>query len=195
MTLSYTQLEALLAHHGGTLLRLAGTSIEHRLEHGASLAVDPADFAAELREPAASFVTLRKSDGALRGCIGSSKAWRPLVLDVAGNAAAAAFEEPRFPPLEAAELAGLAVSISVLTALEPMAVTSESELLQKLRPHIDGLVLSDGERLGLFLPQVWESLPSPPDFVAALKEKAGFPPGHWSPTTKTQRFQSVSVGE
>jgi len=193
MTLSYTDLEALLARHGETLLRLARQCIQHRLATGEKQPMVASQYAAELSQPGASFVTLHDRNKHLRGCIGSSRAWRPLVIDVANNAEAAAFEEPRFPPVEASELDGLHLSISVLTALEPIPVASESELLRQLRPTIDGLVLSDGERLGLFLPQVWESLPSPAAFVTALKEKAGLPLDHWSPTLTAQRFQTVSV--
>lgn len=189
---SADSVHALLRDHGETLLRLAADSIRHVLGSGGRLAVEPEHYAPALAEPGACFVTLRRQ-GTLRGCIGSPRAWRPLVVDVAANAAAAAFEEPRFPPLAAEELMGLSLSVSVLTAPEPMAVASEGDLLRQLRPGLDGLILREGERQALFLPQVWEALPSPAAFVTALKEKAGLPLTHWSATLRALRFESLSV--
>src|SRR5581483_8906637 len=125
-------LRALLDREGSTLLRLASDSIRHRLDTGRPLSVDRSGFSRDLMAPGAAFVTLTK-DNELRGCIGSVEAWRPLAVDVAANAAAAAFEEPRFPPLEAAELAGLGLSVSVLTPIVEIAAHSEAEVLASLR--------------------------------------------------------------
>jgi AmmeMemoRadiSam system protein A len=133
-----------------------------------------------LREPGASFVTLHR-DGELRGCIGSIEPRRPLADDVAANARAAAREDDRFAPVAAAELAELAVELSVLTPLEPLAAGSRAELLALLRPGVDGLVLADGDARATFLPAVWEQLPEPSDFLAHLERKAGLTPGAWSP--------------
>lgn len=183
----------LLDRHGDALLALAARSLRHRLVIGKPLTVDLVTQAPELASPGASFVTLRRRDGALRGCIGSSRAWRPLIADIAGNAAASAFEDPRFPPLRPEELDGLVLSISVLTAPEPLPADSEAELLAKIRPGQDGLILADGERLAVLLPQVWEALPAPVEFMAVLKEKAGFAPDHWSASLRVQRFESVTI--
>jgi len=191
--LSVPRVRELLDRHGDALLALAGRSIRHTLATGKALAVDPAAQAPELAEPGASFVTLRLKAGELRGCIGSSRAWRPLMVDIASNAAGAAFEDPRFAPLRPEELDGLWLSISVLTAPEPLPAASEAELLAKIRPGQDGLVLSTGERAGVLLPQVWEMLPAPRDFLAALKEKAGLARDHWSPSLFVLRFESVTV--
>jgi AmmeMemoRadiSam system protein A len=183
---------ALLARHGGTLLALAAHSIRHTLANGAALAVDLSAYPPELSAHGASFVTLRRNKE-LRGCIGSARAWRPLVIDVAGNAAASAFEDPRFKPLAASELPSLWLSISVLTPPEAMAVASDAEFQSQIRPGQDGLILSDGPRSAVLLPQVWEMLPDKAAFVAALKEKAGLPRDHWSPETKALRFGSVTI--
>lgn len=184
---------ALLDRHGDALLELAARGLRHALATGKPLAVDLAAQPPELAAPGASFVTLRRKDGELRGCIGSSRAWRPLIADIAGNAAAAGLEDPRFPPLKTGELDGLWLSISVLTAPEPLPAASEAELLAKIRPGQDGLILSDGGRTGVLLPQVWEMLPSPPAFLAALKEKTGLARDHWSPSLQLLRFESVTI--
>lgn len=184
----------LVREHGDTLLRLAGESIAHGLEHGRSLPVAVVDWAEALRAPGAAFVTLTMGAGReLRGCIGSAMAWRPLVADVADNAFKAAFEDPRFPPLSRREQAGLRLGVTVLEAPRPLEVASEADLLARLRPGIDGLILEDAGRRGLFLPAVWEALPDPADFVAQLRRKAGLPAGHWSPTLRVLRFAGHSV--
>lgn len=185
--------EAMLRDHGETLLKVARNSIRHGLVHGAPLTVDVMAHAAPLRSNGACFVTLTTGADHLRGCIGSPQAWRPLVQDVADNAYRAAFQDPRFPPLTDGELPGLGVSVSVLTPPEPFSVESEEDLVARTRPGIDGLILSDRGQRGLFLPAVWESLPNPRDFVRHLKQKAGLPPDHWSPTVKVERFTAKSV--
>jgi len=118
-----------------------------------------------LHQTGACFVTL-ESSGSLRGCIGSLNARRPLAEDVLHNARAAAFDDPRFPPLHGAELAGVEISISVLTPPEPFPVKNEADLLQSLRPGVDGLLLEDGAYRATFLPSVWEQLPTPAAFLA-----------------------------
>ncbi len=178
-----------------TLLDIARRSIVHGLEHHAPLTVEPADYEGPLREPRASFVTLHLGE-ALRGCIGSLEARRPLVCDVAHNAFAAAFQDPRFPPLSAAELQALRIHISVLSAPQPLHFTSQEDLLRQLRPGIDGLILEEGEVYrGTFLPSVWASLPEPRQFLAQLKLKAGLPPDYWSDTLRVWRYTTESFGD
>ena len=126
-----------------------------------------------LEEPAAVFVTLTR-DGQLRGCIGSLEAHRSLYDDVTQNARAAAFGDPRFPPLAADELPATRIEISVLTAPQPLPFGEEEALLH-LRPGIDGVIFRSGAHCALFLPQVWEQLPEPHEFIAHLKRKAGLP--------------------
>lgn len=184
----------LVREHGETLLGLAGTSIAHGLHHGRAIAIRPEDWAPDLNAPGAAFVTLSSGPGKeLRGCVGSAAAWRPLVEDVADNAFRAAFGDSRFAPLSAAEMDGLSLSVTVLDAPKPLEVRDEADLLARLRPGIDGLILEDNGRRGLFLPSVWDVLPDPADFVAQLRLKAGLPPGYWSPTLKVLRFTGFSV--
>lgn len=145
-------------------------------------AVRAAADAAWLDAPGASFVTLtsgRAPGGALRGCIGSLGARRPLREDVEANAVAAALHDPRFAPLTARELDDTVVEVSVLSAPTVLPAADEAELLARLRPGVDGVVLSACGRRATFLPQVWEQLPDPADFLARLRRKAGLPADYW----------------
>lgn len=132
-----------------------------------------------LREAGAAFVTLTVRGGALRGCIGSLIAHRPLLEDVRANALAAAFEDPRFPPLDASELSDLTVEVSVLSQPEPLDHGDTKQLVSLLRPGIDGVVIELGRHRATFLPQVWEQLPLPEEFLSHLCYKAGLPANAW----------------
>jgi AmmeMemoRadiSam system protein A len=136
----------------------------------------------------ATFVTLF-CRGELRGCIGSLRATRELGSDVRENAVAAAFRDPRFPPLTAAEFEATWVEISLLSAPESFRFASETELHSRIRPGIDGVTLELEARRATFLPQVWESLPEPRDFLAALKQKAGLPADFWSSSLNVTLYQ------
>ena len=181
----------LSAAHRRLLTGLTRRSIEHGLEHGRGLPVCADEFDPPLRALRASFVTLKKR-GELRGCIGALAAVRPLVEDVAHNAFAAAFEDPRFPGLRPAELADLDTHISVLSAPEPIAFGDELELLDRIRPGVDGLILTQGRHKGTFLPSVWEQLTDPREFLAHLKVKAGLPADYWSNEIKVERYTTTS---
>jgi uncharacterized protein len=178
-----------------TLLQVALASIESGLETGSPLQVKPDTCPPALSGRRASFVTL-KHDGVLRGCIGSLAPVSSLVEDVARNAFGAAFRDPRFPALTAAELQNLEIGISVLGPTESVEFGSEAELLGILRPGIDGLVLQEGRHRGTFLPAVWESLPKPADFLNHLKQKAGLPGDYWSDNLEIERYttESFSAG-
>ncbi len=190
------QTRALLDTHGATLLRVAAASIKHGLDFERPLAVNMGDYAEGLRAQGATFVTLKREDR-LRGCIGSPGAYRPLIVDVAENGFAAAFKDSRFPELKRDELEGLDMSISVLSPPSAMTFANEPDLRAQLRPEIDGLIIQGGERRALFLPQVWESLPRPRQFLDQLKTKAGLGADYWSDDFKAWRFvaESVSSGK
>jgi AmmeMemoRadiSam system protein A len=140
-----------------------------------------------LRAPGATFVTLRL-EGALRGCIGSIEPRRPLGDDVAHNAHAAAYRDFRFDPVTPAEMPRLGIEVSVLSPREPLAAASEAELIAHVRPGVDGLYLEYRGMSSTFLPQVWESLADPRDFLAELKRKAGLPPTFWDPEMRLSRY-------
>jgi AmmeMemoRadiSam system protein A len=177
-----------------TLLDLARRSIAHGLDRGTPLQVDPGDYPEPLRYQRATFVTLH-IHGALRGCIGHLEAVQPLVRDVVENAYAAAFRDPRFPPVSHQERPALAVHISILTPPEPMTFATEADLLAQIRPGIDGLILTEGQARGTFLPSVWESLAEPRDFLHHLKRKAGLPADHWSDRVRVERYTTESFGD
>jgi hypothetical protein len=169
---------------GLALLHIARGAIAERL----GLPAQPAPDLPELEQPAATFVTLT-SEGALRGCIGSLEPRLPLREDVRNNALAAAFRDPRFPPLGLEEFGAARVEVSLLGALEPIAVIDETDALRRLRPGIDGVVLTCGGHRATFLPQVWESLPDPRHFLAQLKRKAGLAAGFWNEDLRLARYQ------
>ena len=174
-----------------SLLRVAHASIAAGLQTGKPLVVNTANYPAPLTGQRASFVTLTQG-GALRGCIGSLEARMMLVEDVAHNAFAAAFRDPRFPPLQQSEFEALDIQISVLSTPEPVVFATEQELLQGLRPGVDGLILQENGSRGTFLPSVWESLPQPGDFLNHLKLKAGLPAGYWSGSVQVWRYTTES---
>ncbi|MGB5253569.1 MAG: AmmeMemoRadiSam system protein A [Sedimenticolaceae bacterium] len=177
-----------------TLLAVARRSIEHGLANGRSLAVTASDFDRALQAVRASFVTLH-SLGQLRGCIGHLQAVQPLVVDVAENAFAAAFRDPRFSPLTPEEWPEVQVDLSILTAPEPLQFSDETELIRQIRPGEDGLILQDGPHRGTFLPAVWESLPDPAEFLRHLKQKAGLAANHWSDRVEVFRYRTESFGD
>jgi len=180
-----------IPEHRLILLDVADQSLRYRLNHAHALLVQPQEYPPPLQELRASFVTLH-AQSQLRGCIGSLEPRWPLVKDVAENACAAGFSDPRFPPLQAQELRQLDIHVSVLGNPEPILAASEQALLDQLRPNIDGLILKKGEKRGTFLPSVWESLPDPESFLRKLKVKAGLPQDYWSPSLEVFRYTAES---
>jgi AmmeMemoRadiSam system protein A len=160
------------------LLQLARLSLTAAVQGQPPPALDPTRLTDALREQGASFVTLTKH-AALRGCIGALEAYQPLAEDVREHAAAAAMEDYRFPHVTATELPELAIEISRLTAPIPLVYTDSQDLLDKLQPGVDGVILRDGFRRATFLPQVWEKLPDKAEFLANLCYKMSAPPDTW----------------
>lgn len=170
-----------------TLLNTARSSIRYGLTHSAPPNLEIESFVPLLRAPGACFVTLRWLQE-LRGCMGSLEAKQPLIVDVSNNAFSAAYRDPRFPPLTEQELENIDIHISILGPLEPLICANNVELVQRVIPFQDGILLSDERRRGTFLPSVWESLPDPEKFIQQLKLKAGMPSDYWSPTLKVFRY-------
>ena len=166
-----------------TLLQLVRTGIALGFDTGRPADINPAAASLPplLAAPGAAFVTLRRN-GMLRGCIGSAVATRPLIVDVVQHAFNAAFRDRRFPKLELDELAGLELSVSVLTAPVPMAFADEADLLAQLRPGIDGLIIEDTGRAALFLPSVWEEMREPRQFLTRAEAEGGAAGGTFLPS-------------
>jgi AmmeMemoRadiSam system protein A len=176
---------------GEILLRIARQSLSEAL----GLSPGPGEYDDPwLREPGATFVTLRQW-GKLRGCMGSLQASRPLFDDVWRNARAAAFRDGRFSPVLRHELPGIAVEVSLLTPPEPLPCASEEEALRLLRPGVDGVIFECAGYRSTFLPQVWEQLPDPRDFLARLRKKAGLESAYWSPDVRLSRYGALKWEE
>jgi AmmeMemoRadiSam system protein B/AmmeMemoRadiSam system protein A len=160
------------AEAGRTLIDIARGAIANGL--GLSSVPVKRNHLPWLLQPGATFVTLTK-DGQLRGCMGSLSAGRPLGQDVASNARAAAFEDPRFPKLTRDEWPRCTVEVSLLSAPKPIRFADEGDLVAQIRAGEDGLILECGGKRATYLPQVWEGLPDKRRFLQELLKKAGLP--------------------
>ena len=179
---------------GTEFLRLARGSIEYGLIHREPIPINCDELPRALTEPGATFTTLR-FEGQLRGCRGTLEATLPLAVDVARTAFQAAFQDPRFEPVGEEELGAIRLAVSVLSPLEPISVTDEADLLERLTPGTDGLVIVAGGRRVTFLPEVWEMLPDPRQFLVALKAKCGLADDYWSERLEFQCYRTTSYAE
>lgn len=182
----------LLQRHGGKLLDVAIRTIVHGLQNGAPPDKAPEPWAPELAAHRATFLTLERN-GNLRGCIGSLFAQRPMIRDVVENAYKAAFKDPRFKPLTSDDTKGLSITLSILSPAVRMPVQGAADLTAALRPKIDGLIIKHGDKRGIFLPAVWEKIPKPEDFVAALKDKATIDRAVDPPDLEAYRFVTSAI--
>ena len=155
-----------------TLLHMAREAMEHGVRGEKLMPLHKESLSPRLLEDGATFVTLTVR-GQLRGCIGALEPYQPLVEDVREHAIAAALEDPRFPPVSERELSGINIEVSRLTRPVPLEYSDAQDLLSKLRPHVDGVILRDGYRRATFLPQVWEKLPDRAEFLDNLCYKMG----------------------
>ncbi len=161
-----------------TLLRLAREALERGVKGEHLPPLDSSTLTPRLLEEGASFVTLTEG-GQLRGCIGALEPYQPLAQDVREHAVAAALEDPRFPPVNAREVERINIEVSRLTRPVPLEYSDANDLLHKLRPHVDGVILRDSFRRATFLPQVWEKIPNPEEFLDNLCYKMGAHPDLW----------------
>ncbi|MEN6531001.1 MAG: AmmeMemoRadiSam system protein A [Anaerolineaceae bacterium] len=160
-----------------TLLKIARQSVIDAVNNRPPTPL-PEDLTPALLEVGASFVTLTEH-GQLRGCIGTLEAYQPLAKDVRQRAAQAATQDYRFPRVRPSEVDMIHIEISRLTKPVPLPYSDPAELPKLLRPHVDGVVLSDGLHQATFLPQVWEQLPDPAEFLSHLCQKMGAPSDLW----------------
>lgn len=176
----------------GVAVLIAVRAVREPLTSGGRWRPAAAELTGSLAEMGACFVTVRRQH-VLLGCIGSLRPRQPLGLDIADNAAAAAFDDPRLPPVVTDDLPHLHVHISVLSALEPMALTSRRELDDSVRPGVDGVLIDDGRHRATLLPSVWSQLPHSRDFLDALWRKAGLPAQAWPRGLVVSRYQAVEI--
>ena len=172
-----TDPEKLNDEQGLYLLRLARETIKVRLLGGSARRSEekiPEIFS----QRRGTFVTLTKA-GALRGCIGHIIARETLLEGVKENAINAAFKDPRFPPLRPDELDGVEIEVSILTDPKALDYSDKDDLLAKLRPNLDGVIIRRGYNQATFLPQVWDQLPDKKDFLTHLCLKAGLEGDAW----------------
>jgi uncharacterized protein len=160
------------------LLRLARDAMERGVRGEQLPALDESSLTPQLREDGASFVTLTIGRD-LRGCIGALEPYQSLAQDVREHAVAAALEDPRFPAVSERELNRVSIEVSRLTRPVPLEYQDTNDLLSKLRPHVDGVILRDDSRRSTFLPQVWEKIPDPVEFLDNLCYKMGADPHLW----------------
>jgi uncharacterized protein len=161
------------------LLRLAREAIERGVKNEGLTSVDQSSLPLSLREEGSSFITLTVR-GELRGCIGSLEPYQSLAEDVREHAVAAALKDPRFPPVREDELNGIKIEVSRLTRPVPLEYKDANDLLSKLHPCVDGVILHDGlYRRATFLPQVWEKIPDPAEFLNNLCYKMGVKHDLW----------------
>lgn len=182
------------------LLRLAREALEKAVRGEELPAPALGSLPMRLREPGATFVTLTTA-GELRGCIGALEACAPLAVDVCRHAAAAALDDYRFPPVRPEELETIEIEVSRLTPTHPLAYECADDLLSLIHPGSDGVVLIDGRRRATFLPQVWEMIPDPEQFLGHLCSKMGAPADLWKVRKlqvlvyRVEEFKEQSTGQ
>jgi AmmeMemoRadiSam system protein A len=174
------------------LLRLARQAIKDALDGNPITPLQLDTLSPRLKEMSASFVTLTHQ-GELRGCIGALEPYQPLAEDVREHAVAAAIQDYRFPPLQPKELPIISIEISVLTPPQYLDYDNPEDLLEKLTPGIDGVILRDGSHRATFLPQVWEKIPDKAMFLSQLCMKMGAAPSSWR--SKKIKVQTYHVEE
>ena len=175
------------------LLDTAADALEFAVLRGGCMQTVPERYPPSLRARTACFVSLHR-EGALRGCVGSLEARRPLVADVAANTAAAARDD-RFPPVRAEEIEDLVIELSVLTPPKRLRAATEAEVRAALRPGVHGVILQAGGERATFLPSVWAQVSGPEEFLSALKEKAGWPRDFWSPEVRVYTYETERISQ
>ncbi|MDD4556404.1 MAG: AmmeMemoRadiSam system protein B [Alphaproteobacteria bacterium] len=178
----------------GELLSIAKIALEDAVLRNEKYAPSRKDYSDALFNKGASFVTLYKKDE-LRGCVGTIIPYQAIARDVSASTYQAAMQDERFEKVSSAELNNLSLSVSLLTNLEQIRYINEEDLLEKIEQGIDGIVIREGDRQGLFLPSVWREFKTKREFLNALKLKTGLSPSYWSNRIKVYRFKTVEIKE
>lgn len=175
-----------------SLLECAKSSIKYGLNHQNPISIGERYHTNKLFEIRACFVTITLNN-CLRGCIGSLNASKPLIEDIASNAYAAAFEDPRFSKLSKDEFDNICIEISILSVPEEINFYDEDDLLTQLRIDLDGVIFNYKQYRSTYLPTVWSALPTPELFMNSLKEKAGLNATFWSPEIRCYRYTTQII--
>jgi AmmeMemoRadiSam system protein A len=181
------------AVHTDILLDIAERAIVDGLRNVRPTVPTPDQLPDELHRPVGAFVTLNVR-GQLNGCIGSIETDEPVGVSVARHAWSAAFTDPRLPALRWVDYEHLDIEISLLSPLAPISASSRGDLLDVLEPEVDGLLITAGSRRAVFLPSVWEQLPSSSTFLDHLFHKAGLPPDSWPDDLHAFTFRADKFG-
>ncbi len=177
------------------LLHIARHTLETVTAGAMRPQVDLSMLSGRLCDERACFVTLTM-DGELRGCTGTLMARRPLAEEVSFTTVQTAFNDPRFPPVTSAEVPFIEIEISVLTPSVPLHFDTPDDLPRLIRPHVDGVTLHLGAYRSTFLPQVWERIPDPVEFLTLLSRKMGLSNNAWrDPRIQVETYQSVVIVE
>lgn len=174
------------------ILRTARHAIQYGLTYRKTPHLELNSYSEALQQPGASFVTLKETNK-LRGCIGTLFPHQALIQDIAEHAFAAAFEDPRFAPVNSIEEPIIHISVSILSKPEQMSFDSEKSLLDQLNPGKDGLILEYDGHKATYLPSVWEQLPTPEQFLKQLKLKAGLAQDFWNDKLKISRYTASTI--
>jgi len=160
------------------LLKLSRTALEHLFKFGKELDPNTIDIPEKFKEKKATFVTLTKNS-ILRGCIGKLKPTCELYKDIIENTYSASFSDPRFPQLQKEELKDIKIEISILDTPQKFEYKTHKELTDKLSKEKCGVIIQSGFHSATFLPQVWEELKTPEEFLSHLCLKAGLENNAW----------------
>ena len=176
------------------LLNIAHESVNFGLKFGEPLKVDTQKYSTTLQTYCGTFTTL-KCDGELRGCCGSIEAILPLISSVTYSAYKSAFQDSRFPPLQSSELKDLTISISILSPTEELQFEDEADVMNQIKPGVDGLVIEYMDLKGTLLPSVWKSIPDKYQFFSMVKQKAGLSEDFWSEDLRVLRYTTHTIAE
>ena len=177
-------------YHPGFVIDICKIILKSEFDHKPMQIIYPQVF----DEPGACFVTLEEN-GHLRGCIGSIAPYRPLITDLVEHVKDAAFKDTRFNPVTEDELPLLKYAVSILTTPKMIAFKDEEDLLKKIVPHQDGIIIRDNGHQAVYLPAVWDELPDKREFLNSLKVKAGLPKDHFSHTLEAYKFSTIYIKE
>ena len=179
--------------HRGLLRATAFESVRYGLAHHREMEIFELDYPDALRAEKATFVTLRKDDELL-GCIGTLRAASPAGARRRAQRLPRRLQRPALRAAHARRSCPGSICTSRSSARSSRCrSTSEDDLLAKLRPGIDGLLIEDGDHVATFLPAMWPRLPTARTFVRALKDKAHLPPDYWSPTIRVFRYTAEEL--